>query len=69
MDENWPPDLPTHWMVYFAVEDADAATKKVTELGGTVHMPPRDIPVGRFAVVQDPTGATFSLIKLDRADD
>jgi predicted enzyme related to lactoylglutathione lyase len=69
MDENWPPDLPTHWMVYFAVDDADAAAQKVTELGGSVHMPPTDIPVGRFAVVQDPTGATFSVIKLDRADD
>ena len=24
MDENFPPGLPTHWMVYFAVADCDA---------------------------------------------
>jgi predicted enzyme related to lactoylglutathione lyase len=69
MDENWPPDLPTHWMVYFAVADCDAAAAKVTELGGTVHVPPTDLPVGRFAVVQDPQGAAFSLIMLLAADD
>ena len=69
IDDNWPPDLPTHWMNYFAVEDCDAAAAKVGQLGGTVHMPPTDIPVGRFSVVQDPTGAVFSVIKLDRADE
>jgi predicted enzyme related to lactoylglutathione lyase len=38
----------------------------VTELGGKVCVPPTDIPVGRFAVVNDPEGATFSIITLKK---
>lgn len=55
--------VPPHWMTYFAVDDVDAAAAKVKELGGSVCVPPTDIPVGRFSVVSDPTGATFSLFK------
>jgi len=52
----------SHWMPYLAVDDVDVAAKRVTELGGTVCVPPTDIPMtGRFAVVSDPTGAYFSL--------
>ena len=64
MDENFPPDLPPHWMVYFAVADCAASAAKVTELGGTVAVPPTTIPVGTFAVCADPQGASFSLIEL-----
>jgi predicted enzyme related to lactoylglutathione lyase len=49
-------------MGYVGVEDVDAAAAKVTATGGTVHVPPTDIPnVGRFSVVADPHGAAFSL--------
>jgi predicted enzyme related to lactoylglutathione lyase len=64
MDEQWPEDLPPHWSVYFAVDDCDAAAAKTAELGGLVDMPPTDIPVGRFAVLNDPYGAYFSIIRL-----
>jgi uncharacterized protein len=58
-------DMPSHWMPYVAVEDVDASAKRVGELGGKVCVPPTDIPnVGRFCVINDPTGATISLIKL-----
>ena len=58
-------DTPPHWMSYVAVDDVDAAAARVTELGGSVCVPPTDIPnVGRFAVINDPTGATISLITL-----
>ena len=57
------PGVPNHWHVYFAVADADAAAAKVTELGGTVMVEPFDTPVGRIAVVSDPQGAVFSIIK------
>jgi predicted enzyme related to lactoylglutathione lyase len=51
------------WMIYVAVEDVDAAAAKVPELGGTVQVPPMDIPeVGRFAIVVDPSGAALGLI-------
>lgn len=65
MDENWPAEVPPHWMVYFAVEDCDTAAAQVAELGGEVCVPPTDIPPGRFAVVSDPTGATFTIIALN----
>jgi predicted enzyme related to lactoylglutathione lyase len=53
------PDLPAHWSVTFAVDDADATAEKVTELGGKVAVPPFDAPWVRMAVLTDPQGATF----------
>ena len=64
MDEHWPDEVPPHWMVYFAVDDCDAAAARVAELGGQVCVPPTDIPPGRFAVVNDPHGAVFSIIAM-----
>lgn len=58
-----PEQVPPHWRVYFAVEDADAAVEKVTSLGGSVLRPPMDMPYGRHADVADPQGATFAVIK------
>ena len=55
--------VPPHWMLYVAVDDVDATCKKITDLGGKVCVPPTDISVGRFAVVNDPQGATFSVFK------
>jgi predicted enzyme related to lactoylglutathione lyase len=61
MDENFPPDLPSHWLIYFAAQSSDDSAAKVSELGGTVAVPPSDIPdMGRFAVVTDPQGAAFA---------
>jgi predicted enzyme related to lactoylglutathione lyase len=58
-------DRPSHWMSYVEVEDVDDRAKKAAELGGKVCVPPTDIPnVGRFCVITDPAGATFSLVKL-----
>jgi hypothetical protein len=52
------------WVGYVAVDDLEASTAKVTELGGTVHRPPAEIPgVGRFSVVADPFGAVFMLFQ------
>jgi len=64
MDETWPEDLPTHWMAYFAVEDADTTAQRATAWGGSVSVEPFDLPVGRAAVIEDPTGAAFSVIAL-----
>ena len=56
--------VPPYWMPYVAVADADASAARVTELGGTVCMPPMDIPdTGRMCVVQDPTGATLAVFQ------
>ena len=54
--------VPPHWMPYVAVDSADAAVAKVTELGGNVIVPAFDVmEIGRMAVFADPTGATFSV--------
>lgn len=63
--EEWG-DLPPHWMVYFAVEDTDATSARATELGGKVSVPPTDFPFGRFAVLNDPQGAHFSVIRFSQ---
>lgn len=48
--------VPPHWMVYFGVDDVDAAAQKVESLGGSIVVPPADIPeIGRFAGLKDPT--------------
>jgi len=61
-------NTPSHWTAYVAVDDVDAKAAQVKELGGNVCVPPTDIPnVGRFCVINDPTGATISLIKLSGA--
>ena len=52
------------WLGYVAVDDVDAAARRISQLGGAVHVPPSDIPdIGRFSVVADPQTATFALIK------
>ena len=53
------PDVPAHWGVTFAVDDADATAAKARELGGTVVVPPFDAPWVRMTVLTDPQGATF----------
>ena len=58
--------IPPNWLVYFAVDDCDAKVQKAGELGAKVMKPADDIPgVGRFAILIDPQGAAFALIKLD----
>lgn len=64
-----PPDTKNlgaapRWVGYVSVDDVDTAARRVNELGGTVYMPPTDVPdVSRFAVVADPQMATFILVK------
>jgi predicted enzyme related to lactoylglutathione lyase len=57
------PDLPAHWGVTFAVEDADATATRAVELGGTVVLAPFDAPWVRMTVLVDPQGATFTASK------
>jgi predicted enzyme related to lactoylglutathione lyase len=53
------PDVPPHWNVTFATDDADATAAKARELGGKVTVPPFDAPWVRMTVLTDPQGATF----------
>ena len=59
----WLPEgVPSHWSVYFAVADADAAVATATRLGGGCEHGPEDTPYGRLATVTDPMGARFKVI-------
>ena len=64
-----PDQVPAHWMVYFSVDDCDASVAKVKDLGGTLVVGPFDLPVGRFAVVQDPQGAHFAVIRTNTTEE
>lgn len=58
------PGTPEGWLVYFAVERVDDSCAQIAGLGGTVLVPPTDIPgTGRFAVATDPQGAAFGLLQ------
>lgn len=68
MPEGMPDQVPNHWMVYFLVEDVDAAVAKVAELGGQQVQEPFDAPgVGRIAIVHDPHGGSFSVMTPESA--
>jgi predicted enzyme related to lactoylglutathione lyase len=62
-----PPEMkdnPSAWGLYFAVTDCDATARKAVDLGGKILHGPENIPnIGRFAVLQDPQGAVFSILK------
>ena len=64
---GFPPGVPefAHWLPYVSVPQVDETTSRVSELGGTVHMGPQDIPdVGRFSLLLDPVGAVVAVITL-----
>jgi predicted enzyme related to lactoylglutathione lyase len=56
--------MPPHWSVYFEVDDCDAAADRAIALGAT-EMMRQDSPAGRFAILTDPQGGAFSIIKTD----
>jgi predicted enzyme related to lactoylglutathione lyase len=66
-DEHFPAELPPHWSVCFAVADCDAIVAKARELGATITMEPMDMPIGRFAGIVDPQGASFSVMQPEAA--
>lgn len=61
-DPNAPSGVPPHWLAYVSVDDMEAAVARTKQLGGSVLFEPQDIPdAGRFAVIQDPQGASIAL--------
>ncbi len=60
--EQLSSGVPPNWMIYVAVESADATAKKAADLEGKTLAPPFDVfDVGRMAILQDPGGAVFSI--------
>ncbi len=67
MGDEWPKEVPSHWGIYFMVADCDGTAAKAKELGATLRHGPFSAPgVGRMAMLADPQGAGFSIIKLDQ---
>ena len=63
MDENWGPEIPANWSVYFMVEDVAAKAELAQKLGGNVMVPPTQAgEMGIFAVIQDPQGGVFNIM-------
>ena len=62
LGDDFPPEMPANWSVYFASADVDADVSTLTELGGTLVAGIMDTSAGRMAVVSDPQGGVFMLI-------
>jgi predicted enzyme related to lactoylglutathione lyase len=60
LDDDGAP----RWSVNFWIDDADAAADNAARLGGSVVVPPHDLPGFREVVLADPQGAAFSLSQL-----
>jgi predicted enzyme related to lactoylglutathione lyase len=58
-----PAEVPSHWLVYFSVEDVDASHRTAVDAGATELLGPHDFPGGRFAILADPEGAAFGLLR------
>jgi predicted enzyme related to lactoylglutathione lyase len=64
MNPAVPAEVPSYWQIYFIAEDVDAAFRKALDLGATEMIGPQDFPGGRFAILADPQGASFGLLKV-----
>ncbi|MCU1276039.1 MAG: glyoxalase [Bryobacterales bacterium] len=57
-------NIPSNWVPYFMAASVDETAAKAQQSGGSLKMPPTDIPnTGRFAVIADPQGAVFSIFQ------
>jgi predicted enzyme related to lactoylglutathione lyase len=56
-------EVPAHWSVTFAVDDADDTAARAAALGGKVMVPPFDVEPVRMTVIADPQGAVFTASK------
>lgn len=61
-DEMRKNNVPPHWLPSVGVDNVDDTVARATQLGGTTVAPPMDIPgAGRYAILQDPQGATIAI--------
>ena len=68
MNENFPPEMPPHWGVYFMVENCTEAVEKAASLGATVIMPPAEMNGMDIGGIMSPTGEMIYLIRMDNVD-
>ena len=63
MNPMVPPQVPNYWLVYFTVDDVDVSFAAARAGGAREMLAPRDYPGGRLAILGDPQGAAFGLLK------
>lgn len=58
------PAQPHAWLPYVQVASADKTADKAKQLGGTIIVPPTDVPnVGKFAILTDPQGGAIGILQ------
>jgi len=67
LNPQTPAGTPSHWLVYFGVDNVKAASERAVELGAGQVVPPQAYEGGEFAILTDPQGAAFGLFKSTRA--
>ncbi len=64
ISQEWK-DMPSHWSVFFCVENCKESLDKAISLGAQVIVPPTPVEnFGCFAVLQDPQGAPFGIVAM-----
>jgi hypothetical protein len=63
MSPMTPAGMPNYWIVYFDVDDVDRSYRTALDAGAREMVAPQDFPGGRFAIISDPQGAFFGLLK------
>lgn len=63
----FPPEdanMRPGWLGYIAVRDVDSSAAEIVRGGGRQYVPPTDIPgIGRFAMLSDPQGVPFYVMR------
>ena len=54
-------ELPRQWLIYIVVPDAEASAAACTANGGKVLVGPKNMGGGKYAVIEDPSGAVAAL--------
>ncbi len=58
-----PPANGTGPVIFIAVPDTDAATRRARRAGATLQAGPVEIPVGRYSTILDPDGNRIGLFQ------
>lgn len=66
LEPDLPPEVPSAWEPWFAVEGCDDLAASAGGLGATVRSGPRDSTLGRLALLQAPQGENFGIVELSR---
>ncbi|MHA6763291.1 VOC family protein [Streptacidiphilus sp. PAMC 29251] len=53
------------WRILFAVDSVDQVAARALDLGGSVEQQPTDTPYGRTALLRDPEGGRFGIVRMN----